>query len=166
MRYYQFPTTYNWANMPPGFGNNTTALFIEDIHDGINNVYSAEPQYSCTATGVSASANMGTVLKTEFGYSSATFTGYNYATVKSNISYNRPVILAGDNGTAGHMWVCDGSRTTTYYFANCTAIEYLYFHMNWGWLSGSNNGWYAFGNFNPAGTNYNSNKKMVYNIIP
>jgi len=37
--------------------------------------------------------------------------------------------------------------------------------MNWGW-GGSYNGYYSYNNFNPAGTNFNNNKKMIYNIIP
>ncbi len=165
MRFHQFPATYNWGNIPAGFGTNTTALFIRDIHHEIRSLNSGNPSYSCTATGVSASANMGTVLKSRFGYSSATFSDYNYTTVKANIANNRPVILQGSNSSAGHMWVCDGSRTTTYKRADCTGISYLSFHMNWGW-GGTNNGWFGFDNFNPAGTNYNSNKKMVHGIVP
>ncbi len=38
--------------------------------------------------------------------------------------------------------------------------------MNWGWLNGAFNGYYTYNNFDPNNTNYNNNKKMIYNIIP
>ncbi len=166
MRYHQHPAGYNWGGMPlTGNGNAAIALFIEDIHDAIDNVYSGQPLYSCTATGVYDSKNMGTVLKNEFSYSSAFKAGYNYATVKSNINYNRPVILDGSGSSGGHMWVADGFRETTYHFDDCTGVTTLTFHMNWGW-HGTNNGWFAFDNFNPGNFNFNNSRDMHYNIIP
>lgn len=166
MKYYQHPSNYNWSSMPLTYATSTTANFIEDIHDAIGNVYSGEPSYDCDGTGVSSSADMGNVLKTQFSYSYATKADYSYSTVKSNISSNRPVILSGSNNNSGHMWVCDGYRTSTYYFEDCTAVGYLHLYMKWGWYNGQYNGWYAYNNFNPGNTNYNSNKKMIYNIIP
>ncbi|MDO5969949.1 C10 family peptidase [Flavivirga aquimarina] len=166
MKYHQYPTNYNWSSMPLTYGTTTTANFIADIHDAIGNVYSGNPIYDCDGTGVSASANMGNVLKTQFNYSSALWANFNYNTVKSNLNYNRPVILSGDNGSTGHMWVCDGYRQTSYYFADCTGgTFYPVFHMNWGW-NGAYDGYYSYNNFSPSTTNYNNNKKMIYNIIP
>jgi len=165
MKYHQHPTSYSWSSMPLTYASTTTANFIEDIHDAINNSYSGEPSYECDGTGVSSSANMGSVLTSQFNYASATKANYNYVTVKSNIGYNRPVILSGSNISSGHMWVCDGYRKTEFYFDDCSGISYLQFYMNWGW-GGSYNGWFAFNNFNPANTNYNSNTKMIHNIIP
>lgn len=169
MRYYEYPDSYDWTLMPlTSWGaTTTTANFIADIHDAIGQIYSGQPMYDCDATGVSASANMGNVLKNQFNYSSASWAGYDRHVVESNIAnYDRPVILSGDNGTTGHMWVCDGYRRTIYHFDDCTGVHYLKFHMNWGWLNGNNNGWYSFDNFNPGNTHYNNNKKMIYNIIP
>lgn len=168
MRYYEYPNNYNWSAMPlTSWGaTTTTANFIADIHDAIGLMYSGQPMYDCDATGVSASANMGNVLKNQFNYSSASWANYNRHVVESNIAnYDRPVILSGDNGTTGHMWVCDGYRRTIYHFDDCTGVHYLKFHMNWGW-GGTNDGWYSFDNFNPGNTHYNNNKKMIYNIIP
>lgn len=166
MRFHEYPTSYNWLNMPLGYSTTTTANFIEDIHEAIDNVYSGQPNYNCNGTGVSSSANMGTVLKNEFSYSSASFSGYNYNTVLNNLGSGKPVILSGSNSSTGHMWVCDGFVRTEYFYADCTGISTLYLKMNWGWYNGSYNGNYAFDNFNPAGTHYNSNKQMVYNITP
>lgn len=169
MRYHEYPNNYDWASMPlTSWGATvTTANFIADIHDAIGSVYSGWPSYDCDGTGVSGSANMGTVLKTQFSYSSARRANYNYNTVKSNLNYGRPVILSGDNGSTGHMWVCDGYKQTSYYNADCTGGTYYpLFHMNWGWQNGAFNEWYSYNNFNPGNTNYNNNKKMIYNIIP
>lgn len=166
MKYYEYPTSYNWLSMPWSYGTTTTANFINDIHDAIDNVYPGNPSYFCDGTGVSASANMGNVLKTQFNYSFANWGTYDYLTVKSNINNNRPVILAGDNGSSGHMWVCDGYTQYSYYYEDCTGyVYYPRFHMNWGW-DGSFNGYYAYNNFNPSNTNFNNNKKMIYNITP
>ena len=166
MKYHEYPTNYSWTSIPLSYATTTTANFIEDIHNAINTVYPGNPSYYCDGTGVSASANMGNVLKTQFNYSSASWANYNYSTVKSNLNSNRPVILSGDNGVSGHMWVCDGYMQTSFYFDDCTGGSYYpLFHMNWGW-GGTNDGYYSYNNFNPGNTNYNNNKKMVYNIIP
>jgi hypothetical protein len=167
MKYHQHPTYYNWSAMPLDYATSTTASLISDIHDAIGNVYSGEPSYSCSATGVSTLTDMGSVLISQFNYSNAIKATYNYNTVKSNLYYNLPVLLAGSNASGGgHMWVCDGYTTTQHFFDDCTGISFLYFHMNWGWDDGAYNGYYAYNNFNPSNTNYNSNKRMVYNINP
>ena len=165
MKYYEYPTNYNWTSMPSNYGTTTTSNFILDIHNAIKNEYSAWPSYDCYGTSVASQANMGHVLKTQFSYSRADWANFNYRTVINNISYNKPVILSGDNGNTGHMWVCEGYRRTTFHFDDCTGVGYLHFYMNWGW-GGSNNGWFSFNNFNPANTHYNNNKKMIYNITP
>lgn len=166
MKYHQYPTNYNWSAMPFTYATTTTANFIEDIHDAIGNVYSGEPDYYCDGTGVDASADMGSVLKTQFNYTYASRSNYDREVVVNNIRSGRPVILSGDNGTVGHMWVSDGYRRTTYYFDDCTGVGYLHFHMNWGWENELYNGWFSFDNFNPGNTHYNNNNKMIYNITP
>lgn len=165
MKYHNYPNNYNWSAMPLNYGTPTTANLILDIHNSIRSFLPQNPSYSCDGTGVSSSANMGAILKLAFKYSSADWANYNYQVVKDNLSAGRPVILSGSNNSSGHMWVCDGYLATTYYFNDCTGIGYLHFRMNWGW-GGSNDGYYAFDNFNPGNTTYNNNKKMIYNIKP
>ena len=165
MKYYQYPTNYNWSFMPLTSATTTTANFIADIHTAINDVYSDSPIYSCTATSVYPDKDMGYVLRSQFGYSSASYANYNSTTVRNNLNLGKPVILAGDNGNTGHMWVCDGYRDTAFHFADCTGALYQFLHMNWG-FGDNNDGWFALGNFNPGNTHYNYNKKMIYNITP
>ncbi|MDX1830499.1 MAG: C10 family peptidase [Lutibacter sp.] len=169
MKYYQYPTNYNWSSMPLTYATSTTANFIKDIWDAIGAVYgSSQPSYDCDVTGVSTSNDMSTVLKTQFNYTSANSTAYDRDVVKNNIEANRPIILSGNDGlyTIGHMWVCDGYRITTYYFADCTGVGYFHFHMNWGWGTGYN-GWYTADVYNSINIpHYNQNKEIIYNIIP
>jgi len=127
MKFYEYPKNYNWSSMHLTYATTTTANFIKDIHNAIGVLFPGNPLYQCNATGVSSSANMGTVLKNQFGYSSANWSNYDYNTVKNNLNYNRPVILSGDNGTVGHMWVCDGYRQTTRYYDDCTSNNFLFF---------------------------------------
>ncbi|MFN3271839.1 MAG: C10 family peptidase [Cloacibacterium caeni] len=167
MKYYEYPTNYNWNSIPLNYGTTTTANFIKDIHNAIGSIYNGYPTYDCDATGVSSSANMGNVLKNKFGYASANWGNYDYNIVKDNLNYNRPVILSGDNGSTGHMWVCDGYMQMSFYYDDCTGVTMTpLFHMNWGWGDSSYNAYYSYNNFNPGNTNYNNNKKMIYNIIP
>ncbi|GLB49350.1 C10 family peptidase [Neptunitalea lumnitzerae] len=166
MKYFEYPTSYNWSAMPPDYATTTTANFIEDIHEAIDSQYSGYPTYDCDGTGVISSANMGNVLKNEFGYSTANWAGFSYNTVKSSLNSNKPVILSGSNGSVGHMWVCDGYSQLYVYREDCTGLVYIpVFHMNWGW-HGSYDGYYSYNDFTPGSHNYNSNKKMIYNITP
>ncbi|NLP59420.1 C10 family peptidase [Lutibacter sp. B1] len=172
MKYYEHPSTYSWSSMPLTYGTTTTANFIADIHNAIDYMYGSyspsSPVYTCNSTGVYTSHDMSNVLKTQFNYSYATTANYDYNTVKSNIGNGKPVILSGnDGGSEGHMWVCDGYRQTYFYFADCTGGSfYPLFHMNWGWIDGSYNGYYSYNDFTPGSFNFNYNKKMIYNIIP
>ena len=167
MFFYNYPTNYTWSNMPLNYATSTTADFIEDIHDAIRNVYGPnQPFYNCTSTGVSSSLNMGQVFKTEFSYTSADWANYDSDIVVANINWGRPVILSGDNGSTGHMWVSDGYRKSFLHSSDCQmTYGYLHLHMNWGW-GGSYDGYYSFNNFNPGSTHYNNNRKMIYNIKP
>lgn len=166
MKFNEHPTSYNWSSMPDNYATTTTANFIEDIHDAIGNLHSGQPNYYCWGTTVSGSANIATILKTEFNYTTASWSNYNHHTVENNIIYGKPVILSGTNGSSlGHMWVCDGYKRTKIYFEDCLGVEFLHFYMNWGW-NGAFNGWFAFDNFNPDNKNYNSDNKMTYNITP
>ncbi|MHB0755334.1 C10 family peptidase [Polaribacter sp. M15] len=166
MKFLEYPTNYNWSSMPLTTATTTTANFIKDIHNAIDDEYPNSITYLCGATGVASSANMGNVLKNQFNYSSADWANYNYFTVKTNLANNRPVILSGDNGSSGHMWVCEGYRQTSIYYDDCTGVTFTpLFYMNWGWGS-SYDGYFSYNNFDPGNSNYNNNKKMIYNIIP
>lgn len=108
MKYHQYPSSYNWANMPNGYGTNTTASFIKDIHNVIPII-----TYNCTATSVADTFDFVGIFKNSFGYSTAIQANYNKYTLKQELEANRPVILTSTGGanTGGHMWVCEGTRS-------------------------------------------------------
>lgn len=169
MKFHQRPTTYNWSQMPnrmPAAPYPTEpARLVYDIF------YACGPQsYSCDGTAIDP-AVAASVFKSKFGYSSATYGSYNFNTVKSNLRSNRPVILGSSGGIEAHGWVCDGFQEDQICLydgsgVNIGKVTYLFLSMVWGDIYQRGDGWYAFDNFNPPGHDYNSNKEMIYNIIP
>jgi Peptidase C10 family/Spi protease inhibitor len=185
--FHQFPNNYAYATMPTNQGNNAVQQVMRDAGNSV------PMNYGCASSGVPTSqiSSVATAYKNTFGYSSANFwnysnTSYNqgYGRVRDNIfNYHWPVLLAGqdvNNNSAGHMWVCDGASSTTYYFCPSggynTSASYLMFHMNWGWheewMNGTSvtdfNGWFAFDNWNIPGANLNFYyaKKGISEIHP
>lgn len=164
MKYHQYPTSYSWSSMPNSYGTTTTSILMRDIGDAVN------MDYECDGSGADTQDEVASSFRNDFGYSSASYSDYNYQTVKNELNYNRPVILRGGRNTGwwifgqysdGHAWVCDGYL---YYIDPCWG-SILKFNMNWGW-EGTYNGWYSFNNFNPGDYTFNYKTGMVYNIKP
>ena len=184
MKYYNYPTTYNWSNMPNFSGTADTQLLMKNIGTAVNMNYGCSGSGATTSSAVIAFAG-GLGISGSFGYSNASYTEtYNTQLIKQQRDWNKPVILCGGrkkNGiswnmyTEGHAWVCDGyrsiyvnNRDTN---GNCTGTGagYLYLHMNWGWAGTSGavfDGWYNAHNFNPGTSTYNYKRGIVYNINP
>ena len=57
--------------------------------------------------------------------------------VAAELSDNRPIYYSGDDGTAGHAFVCDGYQDR--------GKNGKYLHFNWGW-SGSGDGYFTINN--------------------
>ena len=99
MKYHNFPTNFNWNNMPNNsYGNNTISSLILDIHQKINsqNPFNATPlSYSCSSTGVSSSYDVGKLFKNRYGYSSAQYNSIismpTPLRILSDVSQSRPV---------------------------------------------------------------------------
>jgi hypothetical protein len=98
--------------------------------------------------------------------------GFNYQTVKNEILNNKPLIFWGSTCLSCfsnyHIWVADGLQENNYSeydcdTGQCSQWSYSYIHMNWGW-NGGWNGWYAFGQYNPSGQNYNANLHIISGI--
>lgn len=175
MKFYQYPTSYNWSQMPnqmptvePYPTEPARLIAAIDAKDAL------DPDFKCDGTGANL-LRAAYVLKNKFGYSSATYASYNYNTVLLNVSNNKPVIIGGGNGTEGHAWVCDGfrqSKSCMYDdYGNCMgSVVLLWFKMNWGYEGQGDAYWYGFNNFNPTidgeVNNFNLNVDMVYNITP
>ncbi len=183
MRYYQYPSSYNWAAMPLTLSSATTAQLLNDLASNSN----LDIGWGCDPQGSGASSDNIPRTFQNFGYPSPSysgFNGYNYFTVKSDLLSNKPVILGGYRGSywwifgavGGHQWVTDAVYESMYF--SCapdpnTPGEWISvytgydasLHMNWGW-GGDYNGWYSAFNFNPADRTYNYAPDMVTNIHP
>ena len=163
MKYHEHPSSYSWSNMPHDIGNTVTAQLMYDL----GHPDALHMDYTCTSSTVPTSTIVPT-FENVFNYStSATHANYNQVTVKNEIDYNRPVILAGTDNTKNppeaHAWVCD-AYASAYYCE--TGISTLHFHMNWGLEDGDANGYYAYNNFNPGDYAFNSSRIMVTGIKP
>ncbi|HHT9079575.1 TPA: C10 family peptidase [Flavobacterium psychrophilum] len=117
MKYHQWPSSYNWSAMPNNYGSNATSQLMVDIGNNEN------MDYDCGGSGTKSYRAM-YALKGAFGYSNALYGDYNYNTVLSELSQNKPVILAGGEKkywAEGHAWV----RTDI-----CTALNVFTMKMD------------------------------------
>ncbi len=175
MRFFQFPTAFDWSQMPAG--NSPTgevARLLADIGDRV------EMSYGCDGSGANYHNVKGTLAS--YGYPMASDGTYNYWTASDCIQGHRPVLLGGSRSTQwwifgsknGHLWVADGMNEIMYY--TCASdpntpgewtAQYTGYtaglNMNWGW-GGQDNGWYSSSNFNPPGRTYNIDQHQVINI--
>lgn len=171
IRYWQYPSQYNYSSMPSNYGN----YYVQELMRDAGNAVGME--YGCNGSGASGDRVVG-ALRNNFGFSSATYGEYDlsYNIVQQNINAGRPVILSAcsikntnffffNSYNGCHMWVCDG-----YNAVNTCSASFLYFHMNWGWHEAGStqdyNGWYGFDTWAPAGTNYKYARNIIYNIHP
>lgn len=172
IRYWQYPSGYNYSLMPNTSGNIHVQTLMRDCGDEV------DMNYGCTASGAQMS-KVDNAFRNDFDYSSAKHGDYVWTTVRDNIVANKPVILGGfhtrnthrflfvkwysyDNG---HAWVADGHRRVGNY---CSSGNFL--HMNWGWRnvfsSTNHNGWFTYHTWSVSGFNFQYARDMIYNINP
>ena len=154
-------TTYDWANMIDdyrfgGTSAQNTAVATLMYHCGV----SVDMGYGTSGSGA-YTFNVPPALINYFNYSPsaedqfmANFTAAAWiALLENELNNGRPVIYAGDNGSAGHCFVADGYNSTNQ------------IHFNWGW-SGSSNGYFTIGNLNPSGESFNLDNNAIIRITP
>jgi len=152
-------TTYDWNGMidQPIRENNPVATLMSHCGISIDMHYNVDGACSSGAA-TSAVAN---ALRSNFRYASgcAYVQKLSYSTsswntlLQADLNAGEPIQYAGNNGSVGHSWVCDGYMATNYY------------HMNWGW-SGSDNGYFYLTNLNPGGDMFNYGQEAVVHITP
>jgi hypothetical protein len=151
-------TTYNWAAMPNSV--NTANANVATIMRQMG--VSVDMDYGADGSGAFSDA-VPLALVTYFNYDPSTisldyradYTDTDWlALLKTELDASRPMYYAGDNGTEGHAWVCDGYRTSDNKV-----------HMNWGW-SGAYNGYFAITNLTTPGFNPVQNNQIVRGIKP
>lgn len=132
--------TYTYTNGKPNFTDKqglAAANLMLACGIGVNMGYDPE------ASGA-YSENVPNALINYFGFDrSATMLPRDYFSdeqwdkvIFSELEAGRPVYYAGNDGTAGHAFVCDGCRGDDFY------------HINWGW-GGSSDGYYRLDSLLP-----------------
>ena len=155
-------TTYQWTLMPNTLYssspmNQRQAVATLLFHCGVATEMDYGVDGSGTYTSFAESA-----FQLYFGYDPYTVQLRNrnsysdedwIAYLKADLDDGFPVLYAGDDGSMGHAFVCDGYNGNNH------------FHFNWGW-SGYYNGYYYLSNLNPAGYNFNQDQQAVFGIRP
>ncbi len=151
-------TTYNWAAMPNNVtsANTNVATIMYQMGVAVN------MNYGPSGSGAST-LDVPWAMVTYFNYDPSTIAieyRANYTDqewidmLKAELDLSRPMYYAGDNGTEGHAWICDGYR-----------VSDTKFHMNWGW-SGGYNGYFTINNLNTGGYNPIQNNQVVKGVKP
>ena len=89
------------------------------------------------------------------GYTEEGWKAYNETSLLEPLSNRHPVVISGERGDGGHMWVVDGylmMTITEYLYAGIgqtgpTTYQEIYNHVNWGW-DGRSNGYFLSNIFN------------------
>ncbi len=149
-------TTYNWISMPNNVSSANTAVATLMYHAGV----SVNMTYGVSGSGA-YSWDVPNALINYFAYRNTAeikfksdFSNTNWINMlKAELDASRVVYYSGDDGSAGHAFVCDGYNASSQ------------FHFNWGW-SGSANGYFTIGSLNPSGYNFNLDNMAVVRIHP
>ena len=180
MKYYEYPSLYNWDLMADNYPTSTTALFLAELGDKMNCNYGADE----SLTNIDDACS---VLRS-FGYKNCKVEDQKsyYTYWEDQLNNNWPIFMRGSNSDGkGHAWVCDGYmdssvhddcevmilyRTNMDYTGNPFYLSIyrgwsnniqMSFHMNWGW-GGVNDGyWNVYQDFD-----FPNNRKNIIDIYP
>ena len=106
------------------------------------------------------------VLRTfaNFGYQGGDRIDYDTDSVVAELSQGYPILIRGERGNAGHIWLAHGVKeyisTFSFYhlsqgwITNTTTSYMIY--CNWGWRDGDKNGYYLSGVFDLVGNGTSS----------
>lgn len=184
MRYYQYPTSFNWENMPHTYPTLTTANFLSDLGLRCNAQYGLDFTITYLSDCKSALES--------YGYT-ANIADYDEMRTINDIMKQQPVIMRADTEGVGigHAWVASGcdykyydppryeiwtfiSRTEfkeAYCFIDGYPRLNSYLYMNWGYGRDVNNDTYN-GYYNTSGLQMPTqpgnlvNRRNIYDIKP
>ena len=152
-------TTYDWDHMPNTLSEASSEAEINAVatllyHCGV----SVDMRYNSNSSMADPSS-VPDAMRRYFNYSRQIHTERqsNYDNeawsnlLKSCLDLGRPIHYTG-YGSAGHSFVCDG------YDADGL------FHFNWGWSAAD--GYFAIGNLNPNGYDFNISNSAILDIYP
>ena len=179
MKYYAYPSGFNWSNMPDtdeltSQTLSSTPALLRNIGDALGLDY--------VNGDVNATIDEAKTAFQSSYYYTVTKSAHNYTDVRNYINSNKPVYMRGaeTSGGSGHAWVCDGYNSytwnTQYYLRVPTSFEQYstiqshqadqgvldMYHMNWGW-GGLNDGWFSASSIAiPGDSNYQYDRFNLY----
>lgn len=155
MRYYKYPKSFNWNNMPLNYATKTTCDFLYSLTSQTPHTY-----YDNGETGIKLS-DMANTLK-KYGYNANFYNkvNQNYIVIPTIMGSK---FVDSDGIEQKHAWIIGGSenlrtehlieiwtfRTPTL-FDKCftktihTAYGPMFYYINWGWGPNQGNGWYRY----------------------
>lgn len=168
MRYYKFPNSYDWENMPAVAPTANASLKQINAYSSLAADFGEAVNMEYLENGSAASSMMVAGALRGFGYqNNARVHRRNYYStnewinlMKVELTARRPVYYgaSSDVSNSGHAFVLDGYDTNGY------------FHINWGWY-GTSNGYFMLNHFDPSalgiggGTGgYNRDQEIVTGI--
>ena len=154
-------TLYDWEHMPDSLTETSSQTEIQAVasllyHCGV----SVMMQYGTNGSAAN-SADVPNALIRYFNYSRrlhrekrSKYSNEDWLSLlKQCLDLQRPVYYSGHGDVGGHAFVCDGYDDNSL------------LHFNWGW-GGSANGYFALGNLNPIGVNFNDDNYAILDINP
>ncbi|MFT4203466.1 MAG: C10 family peptidase [Chitinophagaceae bacterium] len=153
MRYWKWPSSFNWDDMPiDNTASYYTAMLLGPSNLGnLPNIEYGLASGNGTLADVSELRN---VLVNRYNYSSdAVYEDINNEDIMSDLSKNYIVIMNGwkvrihptlfrhTSYQDGHCWIVDAGEEFKTYIGDATPFLTYTYHMNWGW-GGALNGWF------------------------
>ena len=178
MRYYEYPSYFNWDAMPYDEASHTTSVLLHDI------AIKANAEISIDGTGTTDN-DIQKALQS-YGYKCDGVSNHKASKAFYEIERKHPVYMAGtlEGIGDGHAWVASGGSYTTseyyyylytlreridfspiYQYSEPGGIPIYYFYMNWGWY-GDYNGNYLEGSPAPSSYGEITERKDIYGITP
>lgn len=152
-------TSYDWNHMPNTLSENSSEVEIQAVatllyHCGI----AVNMQYGANSSDTDSGAAPGALIQ-YFNYNKRLHREKqsNYSNeewlslLKQCLDLRRPVFYTGSSDDGGHAFVCDGYDSNNL------------LHFNWGW-GGNGDGYFALGNLNPLGYNFNTKNFAILDI--
>lgn len=170
MKYYSYPTSYNWSAVPLSFPSSETAKLLKNIGQAVS------MDWTCNGSAASTQDDVAKAFRNNFGYSSAKYMNFSPEKMFSELAAGRVVIMRGGENVNGnyvnsHAWVVEGAKRT--YTCNwdwetgqvTNVFSNMYGYMNWGW-NGVHNGYYQTEHLINSNGTFNYKTGMVYDIRP
>lgn len=171
MWYWEWPTKYDWNNIPSSITSNTESTKASNIASLLKDCGTkANTSYTFCSGAWTTINNTEEAMVDGFAYKSSLKkkrSGWDHDDawldlLRSEIDCGRPIIYRGDKAdlsTEKHIFICDGYDQENPDF----------FHFNWGWRGSyqqSGDPYFSLRNLNPGSSNFTKNQMAIVGISP